>query len=414
MSSTIERLTGLHWRGQGPAFLVASGHGATHWVLGTFYVLLPYIAREFGMTYAQAGGLVTVFHVSSFLANVGSGAVVDIRGRRVLVQAASLIIGAASLMAMGLVESAVWLVPLVILIGVTNNLWHPAAISYLSQSYPRNRGYALAIHTLGASVGDAIAPVVAGATLLILSWQATAGVVSLPVLLVAALILFTLNSADKESAANNENRTGFRNYIQGVAGLLRDRAVVGLCTMAAFRSMTQNGLLVFVPLYLADVLKVSPVVLGLALMSMQIGAMVGGPVAGIVSDRMGRQPVTLMCLTASTIVLVGLTLVSGATMFILGLALLGVAIFAVRPVIHSWAMDLAPAEMSGSAVSLLFASQSAFSAFVPLVGGLIADRWGLASVFYVLAATLLIANVMVYFLPKDGPGNASSGASGRS
>ena len=129
MASSIEKLTGLHWKGQGPAFLVASGHGATHWVLGTFYVLLPYITSSLGLSYAQAGGLVTIFHVSSFLANAGSGAIVDIRGRRVLVQACSLVIGAVSLMAMGLAQQALWLVPLVILIGITNNLWHPAAIS---------------------------------------------------------------------------------------------------------------------------------------------------------------------------------------------------------------------------------------------------------------------------------------------
>ncbi len=401
MSSTIERLTGLHWRGQGPAFLVATGHAGTHWILGTFYVLLPYIAREFGLTYTQAGGLVTVFHVSSLLANLGSGAVVDIRGRRVLVQAASLIIGAASLMAMGLVTSAIWLVPLVVLIGVTNNLWHPAAISYLSQCFPRNRGYALAIHTLGASVGDAVAPVVAGTALLVMSWHATAGVVTIPVLIVAALILFALNSADKESDARADRNGGAGGYLQGVAGLLRDRAVIGLCTMAAFRSMTQNGLLVFVPLYLADVLEVSPVILGLALMSMQIGGMVGGPVAGVASDRIGRQPVTLICLTAATVVLVGLTLVSGMILFVLAVSLLGLALFAVRPVIHSWAMDLAPPAMSGSVVSLLFGAQSAFSALVPLVGGLIADRWGLESVFYILAVTLLISNLIVYFLPND-------------
>ncbi|MEM8743525.1 MAG: MFS transporter [Pseudomonadota bacterium] len=400
MSSTIERLTGLHWRGQGPAFLVASGHAGTHWVLGTFYVLLPFIAREFGMIYTQAGALVTVFHVSSLLANLGSGAVVDMRGRRVLVQACSLIVGAAALMAMGLVTSAIWLVPLVVLIGVTNNLWHPAAISYLSQCFPQNRGYALAIHTLGASVGDAVAPVVAGSALLIMSWQATAGVVSIPVLIVAALILFTLNSADKASDAKSEQNGGFRGYIKGVGGLLRDRAVIGLCTMAAFRSMTQNGLQVFLPLYLVNVLKVSPSILGLAIMSMQVGAMLGGPVAGVMSDRIGRQPVTLICVTASTIVIIGLTLVDGMVLFILAASLLGLALFAVRPVIHSWAMDLAPPSMSGSIISLLFGAQSALSALVPLVGGMIADRWGLASVFYVFAGTLMIANVIVLFLPN--------------
>jgi MFS family permease len=399
VSSTIERMTGLQWKGQGPAFLVASGHGATHWILGTFYVLLPYITESLGLTYAQAGGLVTIFHISSFAANVGSGAVVDIRGRRVLVQSFSLVIGALSLMAMGLAQQAIWLIPLVALIGVTNNLWHPAAISYLSQCYPNNRGYALSIHTLGASIGDAVAPVVAGATLLWLSWQGTASLVSLPVLGVAALLLMALNALDKENNRKTVEGSGIGDYFKGVTALARDRAVIGLCAMAGFRSMSQSGLLVFLPLYLADVLKVSPVVLGLALMSMQIGGMIAGPVAGVLSDRMGRQPVTLVCLTASTLIIAGLTLVDGIWLFVGVVSLLGLALFAVRPVIHSWALDLAPESMSGSVVSLLFGTQSALSALVPIVGGLIADQWGLAAVFYVLAGTLFIANVIVYFLP---------------
>lgn len=400
MGSAIERLTGLHWKGQGPAFLVASGHGATHWVLGTFYVLLPYITSSLGLSYAQAGGLVTVFHVSSFVANVGSGAVVDIRGRRILVQSCSLVIGAASLMAMGMASQVIWLVPLVALIGITNNLWHPAAISFLSQCYPNNRGYALSIHTLGASVGDAIAPVVAGAVLLALSWQGTATVVSLPVLGVAALLLAMLGATDRLNGNNGANGSGFGDYLKGVAALVKDRAVIGLCTMAAFRSMTQSGVLVFMPLYLADVLKVSPFVLGLALMSMQVGGMLAGPAAGIASDRMGRKPVALMCMTGSTLAIVALTLVDGVAPFVAVATLLGLAMFAVRPVIHSWALDLAPEHMGGSMVSLLFGSQSAFSALVPLVGGFAADQWGLASVFYILAGSMLVSNVLVAALPR--------------
>ena len=57
--------------------------------------------------------------------------------------------------------------------------------------------------------------------------------------------------------------------------------------------------------------------------------------------------------------------------------------------------------MGGSVVSLLFGTQSAFSALVTIVGGLIADQWGLASVFYMLAGTLLAANALCYFLPKE-------------
>jgi len=162
-------------------------------------------------------------------------------------------------------------------------------------------------------------------------------------------------------------------------------------------------LLVFLPLYLVNVLKVSPVVLGLAVMSMQIGAMIAGPAAGIASDRIGRQPVTLLCLTAATLMLVILTLVEGIVLFIAVVFLLGLAVFAVRPVIQSWALDLAPEKMSGSVMSLLFGTQSAMSALIPVTGGLIADQWGIAAVFYVLAAAMLIANLIVYFQPHRAP-----------
>ncbi len=399
MLAAIERMTGLQWKGQGPTFLVAAGHGATHWIIGTFYVLLPSIRDDLGLTYAQAGALVTVFHAASFAANIGSGTVVDVGVRHVTIQSVSLLVGAAALMAVGLVGEAVWLLPLVILIGITNNLWHPAAIAFLSERFPNNRGYALSIHTLGASLGDTLAPLAAGVLLASTSWQATSFVNAVPAIAVALLLLAVLGRGDGLHAGNDGTGSGLRDYFTRVGGLIRNRVVLGLCLMAGFRSMTQSGLLFFLPLYLADILKVSPVVMGVVLMSMQIGGMIAGPIAGTASDRIGRQPVVFGCISATTLIMITLTLVSSPILFIALVALLGFALFSVRPVIHSWAMDLAPPGMSGTAVSLLFGTQSGFSALVPLAGGVIADIWGLAAVFYVLAIAMVIANLLVYLLP---------------
>ena len=41
----IENITGIKWKGQGDAFLVALGHSATHWMIGTIYVVLPFVAK---------------------------------------------------------------------------------------------------------------------------------------------------------------------------------------------------------------------------------------------------------------------------------------------------------------------------------------------------------------------------------
>ena len=161
----------MHWREQGPAFLVGFGHAGTHWIAAFFYLLLPYITKDLGFSYTDAGLLVAVFHLSALLANFGSGLLVDVTGRRVFFQVVSLLIGAGALFAFGASRQLLVLAALVTLIGASNNLWHPPAIAYLSEMYPGNRGYALSVHALGANLGDTLAPLAAGSLLAALTWQ---------------------------------------------------------------------------------------------------------------------------------------------------------------------------------------------------------------------------------------------------
>ncbi len=392
----------MNWKKQGPAFLVGAGHGATHWIIATFYMLLPFMARELDLSYTQTGGLVSLFHGSSFIANIGSGAVVDITGRRVLVQAAAVAIGAGALAAIGLATNVVWLLAPVIIIGITNNLWHPAAISYLSRKFPNSRGLALSIHTLGASFGDILAPLVAGSLLLSIPWQQTAMLNAVPIFVIAAtlvLVLKEINLPPKKPKGSSRKT----DYLSSVATLLRDPSLIGLCVMSGFRAMTQNGLLLFLPLYLVANLKANPFTLGIALMAFQAGGVFAGPLAGAWSDRIGRQPVILTGLTATSLLVLSLTFTSSIIPFIVLVSLLGFALFSLRPVIHSWVMDIADDDMSGTAISVLFGAQSAFTFTVPLLGGMIADAWGLKAVFYLLTLTIAIATLIALRLRHPQP-----------
>ena len=402
--SFVERLTGVDARRQGPMFLVGIGHGGTHWVGATFYLLLPFLAPELGLGYAEIGLLAAVYHASSFAANFVSGLVVDITGRRALFQVLSLAIGGLALGGFGGGGHVLWLMLLVALIGAASNLWHPAAISYISQNFPKNRGYALSIHALGANAGDALAPIVAGLLLTWLTWQSTAMVTAVPVLLLALLLAVLLMPRERRDADAPRHGMAWRAYWAGLACVVRNRAVLGLCLMAAFRTMTQSGLRAFLPLYLANVIGLGPLWLGLALSALQLGGIVATPLAGVWSDRKGRRPVVLAGLTAATVIIVALTFVGGM-LFIAGTALLGFALYAIRPVVHGWMMDLTPPSLGGSATSLMFGSQALLAVLAPAVGGAIAEAWGLQAVFYFLAASMLAANFLVYLLPD---GNATA------
>lgn len=386
--------------GQKSMWVVGFAHGTTHWILATFFVVLPFVSDDLSLSYTQAGLLVSTYYLTSFAANLFSGAVVDLTGRKIVFLVAAVLAGAAAVIGFALSAHFALLCLMMVVIGTAVSFWHAPAISFLSKEFPARRGYALSIHAFFASGADAFAPLVAGVVIAAAAWQGAIASAAVPAL-VAAVMLLALLPHDRAAAEGDGGGMGLAGYRAGIATLLRDRAVLGLALMAGFRSMSQAGLLVFLPLYLANDLEVSPVALGAALMAMQLGGMIAGPIAGVASDRVGRRPVVMAGLTVSTLIVIGITLVGNTAVFVGGVSVLGFALFAVRPVIQSWMMDLVPPAMGASGTSLLFATQSVLSTLTPIVGGFIGDRWGLVSVFYFLAGSMLVANLAVVALPKQ-------------
>ena len=399
LSASIQRWTGLPWSQQGPALMVGVGHGATHWVAATFYLLLPWIKETLQISYTNAGILVAVFHLASFLANFASGALTDITGKRVLIQSGSLTLGAFALGGTSLAWSVIPLALMIAIIGATNNAWHPAAISFLSERYPDNRGYALAVHALGANVGDSIAPLMVGAVLGMLSWQDTALVSTVPVFVVAFWIWTVLSRHETISPAETKE-TRKVPYLSELKIMFRQFELLGLSMMSGFRAAAQVGLLMFVPLYLTDVLEAGPMMTGVGFSLMQLGGVLSSPVAGAWSDRIGRRPIVVGGLALSTLVIAFLAIAGSQILFVSGIAFLGFVLYGVRPVVHSWALDLTSKTMGGTAISLVFGTQSLFSIGIPVLSGMVADLFGLQRVFWLLAGLILVSN-LIAFLLKD-------------
>ena len=109
--------------------------------------------------------------------------------------------------------------------------------------------------------------------------------------------------------------------------------------------------------------------------------------------------------TTSAILLAFAALDLGSA-FVAALALLGFFLYSMRPATFRWAMGVVPRAYEGTAVGSLFTTQAMFSTLMPLIGGFLADRYGLLSVFYFIAVTILVANVAVLAVPdlrRPGP-----------
>jgi MFS family permease len=277
---------------------------------------------------------------------------------------------------------------------VGNYLWHPAAISTLSEKYPDKRGFAIAIHAIGPNIGESVAPLLVGVLLLYLSWRDVLFLNLIPGVVIA-FILWKFLFGKMDSRAQSKKGLAPREYLSGMKKLAQNPSILALVFVAGMRSMTQQGLHTFLPIYLTNDLGLSSAVAGLYLSVTQTAGMIGTPIAGSISDQSGRKRVLTAGLFSTSIVLVILAYFKFTWLFITGLAFLGFFLYAVRPVIWAWVLDLGPKELGGSMVSFFSGSQSLLSSMSPLICGFIADRWGILAAFYFLAGTVFVANLVV-------------------
>ena len=384
---------------RGPLFVIAGSHASLHWCVTILFVLLPFIKDELGLDYTQTGFLVTIVQLAAFVANIPSGIIVDVTGRRTACKLFSLTFCGLGLAGLGFAQGYWALATFVAIISITNTLWHPAAIAFLSESYANRRGLALSFHTIGASLGDAVAPMVAGVLIVAVDWHNTAIFCAL-VPIAAAILLFFFARANP-AMPKTASTSGMRDYWVGLRHLVGDLEIWKVCVMAGFRGTGQSGLRTFLPLYVAAAYASNPFWIAASITVLQMSGAVATPFAGGLSDRIGRRPVLFIGFAISFVVIALMPLTESLPLFVFLVGLAGVATFAVRPVIQSWALEKASPQLGGSMVSLLFGTQSAFSMAVPVLGGMLADAWGIEYVFYALAATVVIAVAIAVTIPED-------------
>ena len=55
--------------------LMSAGHGLTHWYPATFYVLMPVIGRELGLSYTEIASVVTSQAIAGAISNIPGGTI---------------------------------------------------------------------------------------------------------------------------------------------------------------------------------------------------------------------------------------------------------------------------------------------------------------------------------------------------
>jgi MFS family permease len=170
--------------------LVGLAHASSHFFHLVLPPLFPILKQEFDVSYAQLGLLPGLFFAASGVMQIISGFLVDQFGaRRVLLAGLALL--SISMLLCGLVSEFWMLIPLAVVGGIGNSVFHPADLAILTDKISRPRlGRAYGIHALSGNIGWAAAPVFIMTVVQFSDWRTAlvlAGCVGFAVLLVLLL-----------------------------------------------------------------------------------------------------------------------------------------------------------------------------------------------------------------------------------
>jgi FSR family fosmidomycin resistance protein-like MFS transporter len=385
-------------------WLISAGHLMTHWYPSTFYLLLPLIGRDLGLSFGQIGAILTVQFAAGAISNIPGGMAVDAIGRKGVLMAVALAWVGLPYLAMGFSHSYWMLLVCAALVGIGNNIWHPTAIPLLARDFPQRRGLVVSIHAMGGNLGDAIAPLVVGGLLTLFTWRDVVLMNVVPGLIASALLLLALGRQDDDRlepgrGAKLRNTEAFA----ALRSLLANRTVLMLSLGSAVRAMTAMTLLAFLPVFLSDEMHYPPAWVGGCLFALQAAGFAAAPIAGHLSDRAGRRSVIMSSMAMSAVVLLFMAFAGRSSAFVLLIAFLGFFLFAIRAVLQAWLLDATPRHLGGTSIGILFGAQAVGAAIGPIIGGMLADRYGIIATFYFLAATIVVANMFIFFTPAAGP-----------
>ncbi|GIH53439.1 MFS transporter [Microbispora rosea subsp. aerata] len=168
----------------------------------------------------------------------------------------------------------------------------------------------------------------------------------------------------------------------------------------------------FIGVYLTQARGVSLAATGLVMTMFGVGSLLSQPIAGWLTDRLGRRITLTGGMVATAVTMVALGYTTSVPGLVVGMLVLGIVVDAYRPASQAIVADLVPPEDRPRAFGLLFWAVNLGFSVAMVAGGWLA-RSGFTVLFWVDAVTCLIFGMLVWrAIPETRPAREEA-ASGR-
>lgn len=277
------------------------------------------------------------------------------------------------------------LLAVLLVIGVTNSMFHPQALAAVRGLSTGRDGLNMSVFLVGGELGRGIWPVL-GSLVVAQFGLASLWVLGLP----AALSLPWLYRRVPHLRSRNADSApvAWRRHWPDLANVI---------LYSALRATLMFSLVTFVPLMWHQ--RGGSLVAGASLISvLLVVGIVGNVGGGHLADRFGRRPVLFASSSLSALLLALFLVVSGPWLWVV-LGLLGIVLFATLPLTILMGQDILPENRSlGAGLALGLANGCGALAVMAL--GALAAHWSITAVLWLNVGLAAITLAQIPFLPE--------------
>ena len=373
-------------------------------VLGTRLVvptLLPQITTEFGITNTTAGVAITVMWVTYALVQFPAGMLTDRRGeRRILVTSMGL-----ALLSVAFFSVAPTLLAFVVasvVFGLGTGLYGPPRVTIISKSFPEKDGTVMGFSFAAGNVGAAVLPFLAGLLAFRFGWRSGIAFV-LPAFALIGYALWRTVPDSTISPSETVPRSP-RQVASRLNVVLRDWTVFLLAGASTLMVFVYQGFTAFLPLYLVAVKGLSPPTAAVLFSAFFATGALVQPVAGYLSDRLGKRGVLVTLTLVHVLALAALPFADAIPSISALIVVLGTRA-GVGPINNAFLVGVLPTDVRGAGYGLLRSVFMTIGSTGSIVVGVLGDADRFDEAFLFLAVVVVVAMLCYVFLPAD-PGSA--------
>ncbi len=382
--------------------VVGAAHGGSHFFHLVLPPLFPWLREAFDVSYTELALVMTVFFAVSALAQAAAGFVVDrIGAAKVLTFGlASLGVGAV-LIAMA---PGYWaLPPAAILLGLGNSVFHPADYAILNHHITPNRmARAFSVHTVGGTLGWALAPLVMASSAALVSWRFALVLAAVIALILTLLVLFSRRQLETPKQQRTTNAADRRQERGALVALFLSGPIL-LCF--AYFALQASGFLAvqsFMPLALHELFGTPMIIATGTITAFMLGSAMGTLIGGVIADASGRFQLMIavgLALSAGCLLLVGYVPMQPALLFGV-LAIAGSLQGTTTPARDMLVRSATPPGSTGKVFGFVYSGLDLGATVMPLVMGWLLDHGHAQAFFPLIAAVTLLTILTATSIPN--------------